>query len=164
MKRFLIFLLTTTFLYACSGPQTVQTDNPSYPNEPSYPNSPSYPNESATANPMFQPYAPQPSDTALTRGVVYLDSEEILVMESSPVQIMLALKGSLPTPCNQLRVSANSPDEQNRIQVDVYSVIDPTQICAQVLEPFDANIRLGSFPPGHYSVWVNGEKIGEFDS
>jgi hypothetical protein len=164
MKQFLIFLLTATFLYACNGPQTVQTSNPSYPNEPSYPNAPSYPNESATANPMPQPYAPQPDDTTLTRGAVYLDSEKIVVMESYPVQIMLVLKGSLPTPCNQLRVLVNLPDEQNRIQVDVYSVIDSTEICAQVLEPFDANIGLGSFLTGHYSVWVNGKSVGEFDS
>ena len=164
MKRFLIFLLTTTFLYACNGPQTVQTSNPSYPNGTSYPNASSYPNEPATSNFMPQPYAPQPDDTALTRGVVYLDSKEIVVMESDPVQITLVLKGSLPTPCNQLRVLANLPDEQNHIQVDVYSVIDPTQMCAQVLKPFDANIGLGSFPTGHYSVWVNGESIGEFDS
>ena len=85
-------------------------------------------------------------------------------MESYPVQIMLALKGSLPTPCNQLRVVDNPPDKQNRIQVEVYSVLDPEQMCAQVLEPFEANIGLGSFPRGHYSVWVNGEMVGEFDS
>jgi hypothetical protein len=72
------------------------------------------------------------------------------------------LQGALPTPCNQLRVIARSPDEQNRIQVDVYSVVDPSQVCAQVLEPLDANIGLGSFPTGHYSVWVNGEMVGEF--
>jgi hypothetical protein len=164
MKQFLIFLLTVTFLYACNGSQTVQTNNPSYPNKPSYPNAPSYPNEPVTANPMSQPHAPQPGDTALTRGAVYLDSEEIVVMESYPVQITLVLKGSLPTPCNQLRVLASPPDEQNRIQVDVYSVIDPAKICAQVLEPFDTNVGLGSFPSGHYSVWVNGKSVGEFDS
>jgi hypothetical protein len=32
------------------------------------------------------------------------------------------------------------------------------------LEPFEANIGLGSFPSGYYSVRVNGEMIGEFDS
>jgi hypothetical protein len=70
----------------------------------------------------------------------------------------------LLTPCNQLRVADNPPDEQNRIDVDVYSVSDPTQMCIQVLEPFEANIGLGSFPSGHYSVWVNGDMVGEFDS
>ena len=85
-------------------------------------------------------------------------------MESFPVQIMLSLSGSLPTPCNQLRVVNHPPNDENQIHVDVYSVIDPTQVCVQVLEPFDANIGLGSFPTGHYTVWVNGEMVGEFDS
>jgi hypothetical protein len=107
---------------------------------------------------------PQRDDGNLTRGNVYIDRSELLIMESNPIQIALMLRGSLPTPCNKLRVIASPPDEQNRIQVDVYSVIDPEQICVQVLEPFEANTGLGSFPSGHYSVWVNGEMIGEFDS
>jgi hypothetical protein len=158
MKYLLVFLLASMLLSACNGSKSVQTKNPSYPNEPSYPNA------SETGTPAPQPYAPQPGDDALTRGGVFLDSAEISVLESYPVQIMLTLKGSLPTPCNQLRVKTNPPDEKNQIQVEVYSVIDETQICAQVLEPFGVNIGLGSFLAGHYSVWVNGKKIGEFDS
>lgn len=73
-------------------------------------------------------------------------------------------QGSLPTPCNHLRVAVSAPNAKNRIFIDVYSVIDPNQICIQMLAPLEVNIPLGSFPPGHYSVWVNGEKIGEFDS
>ncbi len=170
MKQFLIFLLTATVLYACNSPQTAQTETPSYPNEPSYPNGPSYPNEASypnepgTDNPGPQPYAPQPGDRKLERGNASVENSELLVMESYPVQIMLVLEGNLPTPCNQLRVAANPPDVQNRIQVDVYSVFDPTQVCAQALKPFKANIGLGSFPTGHYSVWVNDEMTGEFDS
>jgi hypothetical protein len=61
-------------------------------------------------------------------------------------------------------VIANPPDDQNQIQVEVYSVIDPEQMCIQVLEPLEANIGLGSFPSGHYTVFVNGEQVGEFDS
>jgi len=170
MRQLLIFLLTITFLSACNRSQTVETYNPSYPNEPSYPNKPSYPNASSYPNepvtdkPGDRPYSPQPGDDALTRGEVFLDSTDILVMESYPVQIMLVLQGSLPTPCNNLRVDTNPPDKQNQIHIEVYSVIDPALACTQVLELFDANIPLGSFPSGHYSVWVNGEMIGEFDS
>jgi hypothetical protein len=164
MKRFLLFLLATISLYACNRLQTVQTENPSYPNEPSYPNAPSYPNEPGSGDASQQPYAPQPGDEALTRGDVQIDSAEVLVMESFPLQIMLALSGSLPTPCNQLRVVDNPPNDESQIHMDVYSVTDPAQVCIQVLEPFDVNIGLGSFPAGHYTVWVNGEMIGEFDS
>ena len=170
MKQFLIFLLTTIFLYACNRTETVQTNNPTYPNGTSYPNAPSYPNDTVTSNnpganePAPKPYAPQPGDSQLSRGNVFIDSSELLILESYPVQIMLVLKGNLPTPCNQLRVATNPPDKQNQIYVEVYSVILPDQMCAQVLEPFEANVGLGSFSAGHYSIWVNGEMIGEFDS
>ncbi len=114
--------------------------------------------------PINSEHLPEREDSNLAQGNVFIDHAELLIRESYPVQIALALQGSLPTPCNQLRVIAKPPDEQNRIHVEVYSVVDPTLICVQVLEPFEANIGLGSFPTGHYSVWVNGEMIGEFDS
>jgi hypothetical protein len=37
-------------------------------------------------------------------------------------------------------------------------------MCTQILKPFQASIDLGTFPSGHYSVYVNGELAGEFDS
>ncbi len=109
-------------------------------------------------------YAPQPGDGALTRGNVYLDSTELRTMESYPLQFMLALKGNLPTPCNQLRVAVSLPDSENKIIVDVYSEIQADAICAQVLQPFEENFPLGSFPAGHYTLWVNGELVTEFDA
>jgi len=30
--------------------------------------------------------------------------------------------------------------------------------------PLRASLNLGSFPYGHYSVWLNAVKAGEFDS
>jgi len=111
-----------------------------------------------------QPYAPQPGDSRLTRGSVYLDAVDVLVAESYPVQIFVALRGSLPTPCHQLRAQINPPDTENRIVIDVYSVAEPDAICVQMLQGFEANLALGSFPTGHYTVWVNGDQRGEFDS
>ena len=54
------------------------------------------------------------------------------------------------------------PDAQNQISVQVYTVSDPAQACAQMLEPFSENIPLGSFASGDYTVQVNGEPAGEF--
>jgi hypothetical protein len=48
--------------------------------------------------------------------------------------------------------------------VDVYSLVNPSQVCVQVLEPFEESIDLGTFPAGHYTVWVNGDIAGEFDT
>ena len=110
------------------------------------------------------PFAPQPGDADLTRGTVYINEASLIIRESFPPQISLNLAGDLPTPCNQLRAVINSPDSENKIMVDVYSVIDPNQVCIQVLEPFEASVDLGTFPTGHYTVWVNGEMAGEFDT
>jgi hypothetical protein len=95
---------------------------------------------------------------------VFIEEKGVLVRESYPPQISLSMSGNLPTPCNELRVQAGEPDEKNNIQVEAYSVADPNMMCTQVLKPFQASIDLGTFPSGHYSVYVNGELAGEFDS
>lgn len=111
------------------------------------------------------PFAPQPGDAALQHGPVFLDATELLQLESYPVQIVVHLQGSLPSPCHQLRVKISGPDAQNQIQLEVYSRrADPNQACADVLSPIDEGIALGSFPTGKYTVWVNGVMIGEFNS
>jgi hypothetical protein len=163
MKRMLFLLFTMLILAACApaaqptdeGVSTLHPDtavtNPAEATPPS--------NE-----PAANPFAPAPGDVDLTRGNVFIQEATLLIRESYPVQIALDLKGELPTPCNQLRVEVSAPDSNNRIEIDVYSVINPDMMCTQVVEPFEANLNLGSFPTGHYSVYVNGEPVGEFDS
>lgn len=145
MKTFLSLFLLLVILTACAPDQTAPSPTPETP-------------------PLIHPYAPQSGDSLLMRGEVYLDQVDILILESYPVQITLQLTGNLPTPCHKLRVSVADPDAENRIHIQAYSVADPNAICIQILEPFDASIPLGSFPGGHYTVWVNGEKVGEFDA
>jgi len=109
-------------------------------------------------------YAPRPGDEVLARAGVYLDSATLVVQGSSPAQFSLALKGNLPTPCHELRVKVDPPDTTNRIMLEVYSLTDPTKMCAEVLKPFEQEIDLGPFPTGHYSVFVNDRQVGEFDA
>jgi len=173
MKKILTFLVVVLFLSACNRSQPATQPTPTQPastgdtpvvGAPSYPNEPSYPNQPITDRPVQHAYQPQPGDIDLQRGEAFVDSASLVFMESYPIQIMLELKGSLPTPCNQLRVVVNPPNEQNQVHVEVYSVIDPTHMCAQVLEPFSANMNLGSYPTGSYTVWVNGQMRGAFDT
>lgn len=110
------------------------------------------------------PWQPAPSDKNLERGEVFLQSTDIRTLESLPPQFMLSLKGSLPTPCHQLRVQVSPPDAQNEIQVEVYSLVDPQEICIQMLQDFEVNIPLGSFASGRYQVVVNGEQVGEISA
>ena len=114
------------------------------------------------AAPLENEFAPAPGDDELLRGNVFVNAVEILLLESYPAQVELQLTGNLPTPCHQLRVIVSPPDEQNRIQVETYSVTDPNVMCIQVLEPFDVRMAIGDFTEGEFSVWVNDEQVGEF--
>jgi hypothetical protein len=130
------------------------------PNEPvSSEDTPSAPEDSEPS-----PLDPLPNEEDLIRGNVFLEEADVLVLESFPVQIVLHLQGHLPSPCHNLRAEVSEPDDQNRIEVEVYSLVDPAVMCAQVLEEFDTRINLGSYPSGDYTVWVNGEQVGEFTS
>jgi hypothetical protein len=108
------------------------------------------------------PLDPIPGEENMTRGAVTINESELLILESYPLQIVLELEGELPTPCHNLRAKASEPDAQNRIQVELYSLSEPDVVCIQVLQPFKTSINLGSFPDGTYTVWVNGEQVGEF--
>ena len=118
----------------------------------------------STTEPNLNPFAPKPGDENLLRGNLTINDASLVIRESYPPQISLSLRGDLPTRCNELRVKLDAPDQENKIRVDVYSVVNPEKACVQVLEPFEEYIDLGTFPIGHYSVWVNGEMAGEFDT
>ena len=123
----------------------------------------------ARATPVFQgdnPYAPQATDSAMMRGDVTIDSSSLSLTKSAPPQVMLNFAYFQPTPCNQLRVEMSGPDGQNRIDVTAYAVAEKDKPCAlmALATPLPASLNLGSFPSGHYSVWLNNVKVDEFDS
>lgn len=150
----MVFLL----LIACAGQGTPFESEPPTP-MPGNPNVTSPPPGREELPP--NPYAPGKGDESMQGGEAYIDSQEILILKSFPPQYQLHVNGSLPTPCHELRAVIDEPDERNRIQVQVFSLVDPNTICTQVLEPFEANIPLGSYASGSYTVFVNGEEVGE---
>lgn len=159
IHKIFTFVLTVSFLAACSGALPA-TEPPTDTPEPIMVE----PTERPLPKPLNNEFLPEPADSNFSRGEAFINSTDLLIMESYPIQVTLVLKGELPTPCNHLRVIATPPNGQNRIDVEVYSVINPAETCIQVIEPFEANIMLGSFESGHYTVFVNGEMVGEFDA
>jgi hypothetical protein len=142
-NRFLI-LLSCVFVSACAG-----FDLPGQS-----PNSPAQ--ESTLA-----PWDPIPDDSNMQRGEIELIDVEIITVENDPSRFNLRISGALPTPCHLLRVESSSPDESSNINVEIYSIVDPDQICIQVLEPFSEEIPLGVFTNGEYRVIVNEMPIGD---
>jgi hypothetical protein len=153
MKKMLIFLVFSLVLSACgsAGANAPDMDAP-------------VSNDQDTPAPSDPPYAIKADDVNLTKGNVFIDRTDLVIRESYPPQIALMLEGGLPTPCHELRVVAAQPDAENRIMIEAYSVVDPNKICVQVIEAFSQTVELGTFASGHYTVFLNGEQIGEFDS
>ena len=101
-----------------------------------------------------------PVDGGISSGPpdeVFVDTAEIVALESFPVQVRLLVRGSLPTPCHRIETSVESFDD--RILVSLWSV--PGEgLCATVLEPFEVSIPLGTFGAANLPVLLNGEEIG----
>jgi hypothetical protein len=112
------------------------------------------------------PYAPQAGDGAMLRGDVRIDSASLALAESQPPQVTVNFAYFQPTPCFKLRVEVSQPDAQNQINLSTYAVTEKDRACALMAlsTPLQASLNLGSFPKGHYSVWLNGNKVDEFNS
>ncbi len=147
MTKNLILIISIFILAACSaqGSDSVTNPNPATQITPVADVSPALPT----------------GDANLTRAEIFLDSSQVRTLESYPLQFNLNLTGNLPTPCHKLHVDVQDPDAQNQIQVEAYSMVDPEAMCVQVLQPFDVTVSLGSYPPGSYTVLLNGKMIAE---
>jgi hypothetical protein len=111
------------------------------------------------------PYDPQPGDDQLTRGEVTLDmaTSQLIVTKGETTEASAVLQGDLPDNCHQLRIVFTPADAQNKINLEAYSLYDPQTICTALIQPFQVIYPLGNFPRGHYSVYVNGQLLAEFD-
>lgn len=153
-------ILLVTSLAACSTYSTPDDIDPTLD-----------PNESVTGLPGQVDDPTQevvdPEDNNLVRGNAYINTAELIIMESYPIQVMLSLTGDLPTPCQEFAFTVADPEEGNQIHVEVYSLGEEGIICIQVLQPFEENISISSLDTpledGSYTVWVNGEWVGEFN-
>jgi len=161
MNRQVLVLLGLCFsilaLAACAGLGKPAGTQPTFD-----PSAPVSSDETPSGGSAVSPLDPLPGEDKLRRGEVTVEKSELLVMESYPLQVALSVKGTLPTPCHHLRAKIEKPDSQNRIQVELYSLVDPVEICVQILEEFVTNLSLGSYPDGSYTVWLNGKQVGEF--
>lgn len=105
---------------------------------------------------LENPYAPAEKDSGKERTQAYLDA---LTATQSGNQLTLTFKGSLPTPCHELRLNLLPTDAPNQLEFEAYSVIDPEKMCAQVIQEFEASVLLGGLPAGEMLILVNGQEM-----
>jgi hypothetical protein len=152
-KVFLLNLLLAFALSACSVLQ-IPTSTPT-------------PTPSGPPAGYIAPQNPFPStfkDSAITRDPVFVNQTQTIQDQNDPSKFSLTVSGNMPSPCHQLRASVSPPAPEGKIDVTLYALVDANQICEHVLASFQVDIPLGTYPPGHYIIWFNGEKIDEFNA
>ena len=104
------------------------------------------------------PVNPEPTPTLATieGDLLQIDSVDVLILESFPVQVNVVVRGTVPDACTQIgQVTQQRTD--NQIEITVATTRDPNAFCAQVLTTVEETIAIpGDFPPGDYAVTVNG--------
>lgn len=104
-----------------------------------------------------------PTGTPL-REPVYIGETELSAMLTDPPYISLHITGDLPTACHEFHYEFEGPNN-GRIDVTVYSTIDLATTCVQGLHSFDETfeISMAGQPSGNYTIYVNGEMVGEIE-
>jgi hypothetical protein len=146
IKNASIMILAFTLLVACSPVKTPSALPPTKDGNSSY--------------------APQPGDTSLERDSVEIVKTDLTAMTSNPVQYMLTISYFTPTPCHQFRLVVSQTGADKKISLEAYSLRKPEQVCTlmRLATPSQIGVTLGSYPAGHYTVWLNGIQVGEFDA
>lgn len=131
-RNLLIMFLLVAFLGAACAPAVTETPTPApiKTEEPSVP----------------------------VTGVATVESVEVLILESMPVQVNAVIRGQLPDAgCTTIR-EVTQIREGNTIELTIVTTTDPLALCAQALTPFEQVVPLdiSALPAGEYIVDVGG--------
>ncbi|HUP26929.1 MAG TPA: hypothetical protein VM409_00720 [Chloroflexia bacterium] len=90
-------------------------------------------------------------------GSAQVDSIDILMLESFPVQVSVTVKGNLPDACTTLGTISRTRNG-NTFNVNVATTRPRSAMCAQMIVPFEETLALdvAGLKAGTYTVNVNG--------
>jgi len=105
------------------------------------------------------PYSPKPGDSRLERGTVAIEKVAAAApLSGSSAEVVLTLTGTLPTPCHELRLKLPSaPPVADKLDIEAWSVADPSKMCAQVLQPFSVQVPVSAATQA--KIKVNGKSM-----
>jgi inhibitor of cysteine peptidase len=100
-----------------------------------------------------------PTAEPVTIGQANVESVEVQMLETFPVQINLLVKGNLPDGCTELdQINVVFEEASNTFDVDITTQRPADAMCTEALVPFEETIPLDvqGLPAGTYTVDVNG--------
>ncbi|PCI75340.1 MAG: hypothetical protein COB20_13120 [SAR86 cluster bacterium] len=92
-------------------------------------------------------------------NLVVVNTVQIIVAESFPVQVSVTVSGNLSVPCVELQTPATIRTGTLFSVVLAETSLGPAESCIAIVQPFfDQNIKLDvdGLPTGTYTVSVNG--------
>ena len=136
MRKMLMFLFAAVLLAGCSTGQTTSTATP--------------------AGPTAAPATPTPDMAGAEIKPMPIDSVEVQIRESQPVQVSVLVSGTLSDKCTTFH-EATQVRNGNTIELTITTMRPKDMMCAQMIEIYSNTFPLeGDFPPGDYIVRVNG--------
>lgn len=123
------------------------------------------------AEPTLDPDAPVSSDDPLPTAAAGgdeagdrvidkapVDSIDILILESFPVQVRILVSGNLPDGCTEISHAEQTNLDNKQIMLAVFTKRPAAAVCTLALVPFEQSFPLDvyDFPAGDYTVAVNG--------
>ncbi len=152
----LLTLLLTLLLAACGSAtdaptgtdpnQPVSSDDP-IPVEP----------DGGIGDGAGPPKATPGSDEEFLIQEATVESIDILIMESFPLQVRVVARGSMASGC-AAPLEITQAREGNTFKVTIFTQRPARAMCPQTLSPFEESIALdvAGLPAGEYTVNVNG--------
>ena len=154
----LVFGLVAFFLVGCANPagpgsqpgvrasieaepQAVDPDSPVSSDDP-------------TPTPTSPPVSPEGE---VTTGLALVDTIDILIMESFPVQVRVVIRGNLTDGCTRLD-PAQVTRSDNTFHIELTTRRPVAGECTEALVPYEENVSLdvAGLPAGEYTVEANG--------
>ena len=142
----LLFVMVLSLMVACTPGENNAGDAAATPTpDPDFPVS--------SDDPTIEP---EPTGEVIT-GTAMIDTVDLLILESFPLQMTALLTGNYPDGCTALgEVKQGRVD--NVITLTVETVRPADMMCTQALVPFEENVAVDIYdlPAGEYTVSVNG--------
>lgn len=103
------------------------------------------------------PMGPTSTPEGMLEGQAVVESIEIVILESFPVQAQALVKGNLPDGCTKIK-EANTTLEGNTFHINLITERSAGAPCTEALVPFEEMIPLdvAGLLKGDYTLEVNG--------
>ncbi|MFN2220661.1 MAG: hypothetical protein ACK2UA_18775 [Anaerolineae bacterium] len=109
------------------------------------------------SQPTQAPVVETPADDGVLYGEATVETIEILILESFPVQVQVVARGTVSDGCTEIGEVQQERDGQD-FQVTIITFRPSGMLCTEALVPFEKSIALdvNGLPAGTYTVDVNG--------